>query len=97
VRDIAEASRAQAVSVGEVNGGATQMEQVTHQNAASSEELSSTAEQLSAQAAELATMVLGFRLGEDDDGSDVGGRGAVAARAPVSPGRGRLDATLATF
>jgi methyl-accepting chemotaxis protein len=50
------------------------MDQVTHQNAASSEELSSTAEELAAQAQELSSMVSRFRLGDERE-----------VRRPVAP------------
>ncbi|MCK6548175.1 methyl-accepting chemotaxis protein [Myxococcota bacterium] len=66
IKQIAAASREQAMGVHQVSQATAQMDQVTHQNAASSEELSSTAEELSAQALELTAMVEHFKLESDD-------------------------------
>lgn len=64
IGEIAAASREQSQGIDQVHKASAQMDQVTHQNAASSEELSSTAEELSAQAQELTAMVGRFRLSE---------------------------------
>ncbi len=64
VEEIAAAARDQAAAVEQVNAAVTGIEQVTHQNAASSEEASSAAEELSAQSQELAAMVGGFRVAD---------------------------------
>lgn len=62
VAEIAAASREQAVGVEQVNRAVTQMDQITQSNASQTEELSSTAESLAAQARHLQTVVDQFHL-----------------------------------
>jgi methyl-accepting chemotaxis protein len=62
VADIAAASREQATGIEQVNKAVTQMDQVTQTNAAQTEELSSTAQALTAQAEHLQSLVARFTL-----------------------------------
>jgi len=62
VGNIAQASQEQADGIEQSNKAMSQMDQVTQQAAANSEETSSAAEELAGQAHELATLVGRFRL-----------------------------------
>jgi len=64
VQEVATASREQAVGVAQVSRAMTQVDQVTQRNAAAAEELSSTADQLAAQAASLLKTMGSFQLTE---------------------------------
>ena len=64
VAEIAAASQEQSVGVEQVNKAMTQMDQVTQTNASQTEEMSSTAEGLSTQAAQLQVLVGRFTLDE---------------------------------
>ncbi len=64
VGEIAAASQEQATGVEQVGKAMTQMDQVTQANAAQTEELSSTAQGLTASSEELQAMVAKFKLGE---------------------------------
>jgi len=79
VAEIAAASSEQAKGIEQVNVGVVQMNKVTQQNAANSEESAAAAEELSGQATELGALVRGFVL------STNGGTGMVrqAAGRPV--------------
>jgi methyl-accepting chemotaxis protein len=61
VDEIALANREQAESVGQVNQGLTQVEQVTQANTASAEQTASAAEELSSQASWLRKVLARFR------------------------------------
>lgn len=63
VGEIAAASSEQSLGVDQVNSAITQMDQVTQSNSAQTEELSSTAQTLSGQAARLLELVSTFTLG----------------------------------
>ena len=62
IAEIAAASQEQSQGIDQVNGAVAQMDKVTQQNAASSEESASAAEELSSQAEELQAMVAQFTL-----------------------------------
>jgi methyl-accepting chemotaxis protein len=62
VSEIAAAAKEQAGQIGQVTHAVAEMDKVTQQNAASAEESSSAASELSAQAEHLATMIGEFRL-----------------------------------
>lgn len=66
VSEIAAASREQSGGIDQVSRAVAQMDQVTQANASQTEELSGTAEGLSAQAEQLQALVARFKL---DDGS----------------------------
>ena len=57
VAQIANASKEQSSGIGQVNSAVSQMDQVTQQNAASSEEAASASEELSAQAEQMKSSV----------------------------------------
>ncbi len=59
VQEIAAASSEQSSGVGQINTAMSQLNQITQQNASSSEELAATAEEMSGQAAQLQE-VMGF-------------------------------------
>jgi methyl-accepting chemotaxis protein len=61
VQEVATASREQAAGVAQVNRAMTQVDHVTQRNAAAAEELSSTAEQMAAQAHTLLDLMGMFR------------------------------------
>ncbi|MGQ0650629.1 MAG: methyl-accepting chemotaxis protein [Gemmatimonadaceae bacterium] len=65
VSEITSASREQSVGIEQVGLAVTQMDQITQQNAAQTEELSATASTLAEQARELETLVAWFRTGEE--------------------------------
>ncbi len=65
VAEIAATAREQATGIAQLNKAVSQMDQVTQGNAASSEESSSAAHELSGQAQELAAMVGAFRFRRD--------------------------------
>jgi methyl-accepting chemotaxis protein len=70
VGDIAAASAEQSIGVEQVNTAITQMDHVTQSNSAQTEELSSTAQILSGQAARLLELVGQFKLGEPSLGDN---------------------------
>ncbi len=69
VQEIAAASQEQSTGVGQINGAITQLNQVTQKNAAGSEQLAATAEEMSGQAHQLQQAMSFFRL---HDGLDAG-------------------------
>ena len=69
VTEIAAASKAQAQGLGEVNRATSQMDKITQQNAANSEEGASEAQELGAQAKELQALLSRFRIGGAGDGN----------------------------
>jgi methyl-accepting chemotaxis protein len=77
VQEIAAASEEQSSSVGQVNTAMVQLNQLTQQNASSSEELAATSEEMSGQAEALQQLVGFFKI-EDADTHTAGaaGRGA---------------------
>jgi methyl-accepting chemotaxis protein len=62
VNDIASASQEQSTGVEQVTAAVTQMDRVTHSNSAEAAKLTSTAQSLASQAAQLQEMVACFRL-----------------------------------
>ncbi|QRO02031.1 methyl-accepting chemotaxis protein [Archangium violaceum] len=66
VKDVATTSSEQSSSVGQLNKAMTELNEVTQRNAASAEELSSTAEEMAAQAQGLLRMVSYFHVGVAD-------------------------------
>jgi methyl-accepting chemotaxis protein len=65
IAEIAAASREQTHGIEQVNRAVAQMDQVVQGSAAQTEEISSTAEALATQAAELQALVGRFRVGEE--------------------------------
>jgi methyl-accepting chemotaxis protein len=62
IKEIATATDEQASNVGQINAGMGQMDQVTQRNAASSEQLAATAEELCSQAVALQQQMNYFKL-----------------------------------
>ncbi len=87
VTDIASASQEQAAGIEHVNQAVAQMDQITQSNAAQTEELSGTAETLSAQAQHMRALVSRFRLdlGEDSWEAHTEGFEHGQALAPAAP------------
>ena len=91
VQEIAAASSEQSSGVGQINTAMNQLNQITQQNASSSEELAATAEEMSGQAAQLQEVMSFFSAGEQAPAqrakptypTSVTPR-ATASRAPVS-------------
>jgi methyl-accepting chemotaxis protein len=100
VQEVAAASREQSSGVGQITQAMGQMDRVTRRNASSSEELSSTAEQLSAQAQGLKRLMSFFRVRTPEEGRDLisgvdsgidGSRTPATARGEASSGDTRLE------
>jgi methyl-accepting chemotaxis protein len=70
VGEIAAASQEQSTGIDQVNRAVTQMDRVVQTNAAQSEELSSTARSLTAQAEQLQTLVARFKLADEHRADD---------------------------
>lgn len=83
VSEIAAASQEQAGGIEQVNKAVTQMDQVTQANASQTEELSSTAESLAAQAAQLQEVVGQFNL-VSKEASRTPPRTRIAASKPTA-------------
>ncbi|MGZ8181893.1 MAG: HAMP domain-containing methyl-accepting chemotaxis protein [Methylobacter sp.] len=64
VQEIAAASEEQSAGVGQINTAMDQLNQITQQNASSSEELAATSEEMSGQAAQLQELMAFFTVGE---------------------------------
>ncbi len=90
IGEIAAASQEQTAGVDQVNRAVTQMDQVVQGNAAKTEELSSTAQALSAQAEELQALVARFRV--EDTGATPAS--TPARRAPSLPRAGMTTRAL---
>lgn len=69
VQEISAASEEQASGVGQINTAMTQLNQITQQNASSSEELAATSEEMSSQAEQLQQAMSFFTL-ESGNGND---------------------------
>ena len=88
VGEVTGSSNEQAQGIDQINIAISQMDQVTQQNAANSEEGASAAEELSAQAAEMMTVVgeLGALVGSNNSGSS---DGHTASGAPIAGTKAR--------
>ena len=64
LKEVASAASEQAIGVGQINQGVSQLDQVTQQNAGNSEELASSAEQMSSQVSSLNDLVNQFKVSE---------------------------------
>jgi methyl-accepting chemotaxis protein len=65
IGEIAAASQEQSSGIDQVNRAVTQMDQVVQANATETEELSSTAQSLTAQSQQLQSLVARFKLGDE--------------------------------
>ncbi|HLA35001.1 MAG TPA: methyl-accepting chemotaxis protein [Rhodocyclaceae bacterium] len=84
VQEITAASSEQSMGVGQINGAMAQLNQITQQNASSSEELAATSQEMTEHAANLRQLMAFFAL------EGVGHRGA--ARPPSAPVASRAAA-----
>jgi len=66
VQEVSSASREQSAGVNQINKAMAQVDQVTQRNASSSEELSSTAEEMAAQSEALEQLMSFFKTGGED-------------------------------
>lgn len=83
IAEIAAASSEQSSGIDQINRAVSQMDQVTQSNAAQTEELSSTAQNLTVQAEQLQELVGSFKLG--NDGSAITRLPATAGVQPTLP------------
>jgi methyl-accepting chemotaxis protein len=100
VQEIAAASAEQTTGVNQVNTAMAQMNQITQQNAASSEELAATAVQMMSQTADLQDLMQFFTTTAGGDGrrparrptgqSTAGRRQPSSTRVPAQPTRAEL-------
>ena len=81
IGEIASASKEQALGIGQINDGLNQVDQVTQQNSASSEELASASEEMSSQAEMVKQMLGKFKLKRQNRGN-VLAAGSPAGSAP---------------
>jgi methyl-accepting chemotaxis protein len=84
VQEIAAASAEQTAGVGQINKAMTQMNQLTQQNASSSEELAATAEEMSGQSGHLQQLMRFFTI---PDGRHPGTRGLTGSTTPSGPAK----------
>ena len=68
VQEITAASEEQSSSVGQINTAMVQLNQITQQNASSSEELAATAEEMTGQTQQLQQLVAFFKIEASDAG-----------------------------
>jgi methyl-accepting chemotaxis protein len=87
VAEIASASKEQATGIAQVKHAIGEMDKVTQQNAASAEESSSAASELSGQSEELASMVATFQL-RDQTGPAATSRSVLKLQRPRSASQG---------
>jgi ABC-type transporter Mla subunit MlaD len=85
IGEIAAASQEQTTGIDQVNRAVAQMDQVVQSNAAQTEQLSSTAQALSEQAAQLQSLVGRFRLAEQRGARTVAAAPAPPPQGPVKP------------
>ncbi len=95
VRDVAATSSEQSSGVGHINKAMLGLNDVTQQNAAAAEELSSTAEEMAAQAASLLQLVSFFHLSEAEIHGRGHGRHGARALGSTLSGLGLLPAATA--
>ena len=83
IAEIAAASQEQSTGIDQVNRAVTEMEHVTQSNATQTEELSSTAQSLATQAAQLQMVISRFKVGNEAAPA----RPAAAPAAPAPKAR----------
>jgi methyl-accepting chemotaxis protein len=83
VQEITAASEEQTGGVAQINTAMSQMNQITQQNASSSEELAATAEEMSGQAQQLQHVMAFFKV------ADSGAGGSTQRVAMAAPSRGK--------
>ena len=91
VQEIAAASSEQSSGVGQINTAMTQFNQITQQNASSSEELAATAEEMSSQAAQLQELMGFFNVGNSNGNGSRNGSAVANSAGPVQRKAGALS------
>jgi methyl-accepting chemotaxis protein len=91
--EIASASREQATGIGQVNTGVAQLDQVTQSSAGNSEELASSAEEMSSQVAAMRDLVARFKVNSSHTARGTPPRSAPRPSTPLPKG-GRSRAPL---
>ncbi|MBV8656507.1 MAG: chemotaxis protein [Burkholderiales bacterium] len=81
IKEIAHASKEQALGVGEIGAAMAQLNLTTQRSAATAEELASTAEELSTQALLLENLIMVFQLPGGRNESDMEDQPRLAHRA----------------
>ena len=82
VQDVSAASQEQSTGVAQVSKAMSSVDQVTQRNASAAEELSSTAQEMSAQADALQELIAFFDVGTGDAGATASRGGASAVPPP---------------
>jgi methyl-accepting chemotaxis protein len=95
IGEISAAAMEQSSGIGQVNTAVTQMDQVTQQNAALVEESAAAAQSLKEQAAQLATAVSVFKLGDEAAAAIARASGAARVATPSRGARARRTAAVA--
>jgi methyl-accepting chemotaxis protein len=95
VKDVAATSNEQSSGVGQLNRAMIGLNEVSQQNAAAAEELSSTAEEMAAQASSLLQLVSFFHLSEAEVHGRWRGRHGARALGSMLPGPVMLPAATA--
>ena len=85
VQEVVAASDEQSSGVSQINNAMGQVDQVTQRNASAGEELSSTSQQMAAQARSLHELMGFFRLNESDGATPEHNHGPALAPAPAAP------------
>ena len=98
VQEITAASQEQASGINQISTAMSQLDQVTQKNAAASEELAATAEEMSSQSDNLQQAMVFFKIPESGRESRTPSRparkGAVRAQGRVAVGRAKGSAAL---
>jgi len=94
VQEIAAASSEQSSGIGQINTAMSQLNQITQQNASSSEELAATAEEMSSQATQLQDVMSFFNVGVNGHArsATVSTKAAGKPKAATSPLAARTPA-----
>jgi methyl-accepting chemotaxis protein len=96
IQEIAAASSEQDSGIGQINNAMVQLDQVTQQNAAGSEELASASEEMSAQAQQLMQMMDFFRVDDSRNGNAVRPSAARQSNDYAQPSRAPTMTKVAT-
>ncbi len=96
IQEIAAASSEQDSGIGQINNAMVQLDQVTQQNAAGSEELASASEEMSAQAQQLMQMMDFFRVDDSRNGNAVRPSAARKSNEYAQPSRTPTVTKVAT-
>lgn len=95
VQEISAASEEQSSGVGQINVAMNQLNQITQQNASSSEELAATAEEMSSQAMQLQTQIAFFKVSEASASTPA--VKVAQKKSPIKSTVKRVSDTMAAF